>query len=127
MNATSQHVAQILDAGTEIERESLEQTIDRLMRICIVPVLSLEIVRLAQVMQLGYGLEPQDAIVLASIDTALNGLGTGPKVFVNKNSKDFATPLIEGQLEKHECRLITSFPDACQYIENQLNKRNTAV
>jgi predicted nucleic acid-binding protein len=125
MNAASEQVAQILDAGTEIEMESLEQTIDRLMKICTVPALSPEIVRLGQAMQLAYGLEPQDAIVFASIDAALNLLGTGPKVFVNKNSKDFATPLIEGQLEKHGCRLITSFPNACEYVENQLRKKNT--
>lgn len=122
MTATSQHVAKTLDAGTELERESLEQTIDRLTKICTVPVLSTEIVRLGQAMQLGYGLEPQDAIVMASIDTALKGLGAGPKVFVNKNSKDFATPLIEGQLEKHECRLITSFSSAYQYIEDELRR-----
>jgi predicted nucleic acid-binding protein len=123
MSTTSQHVAQTLDAGTEIERECLEQIIERLTRICLVPALSLEIVRLAQAMQLGYGLEPPDAIVFASIDTALQTLGTDPKVFVNKNSKDFATPLIEGQLEKHGCRLITSFPDARQYIENELDRK----
>jgi hypothetical protein len=33
--------------------------------------MSLEIIRLAQAMQLGYGLEPQDALVFASIDGAL--------------------------------------------------------
>jgi predicted nucleic acid-binding protein len=120
MNATSEQIAQILDAGTEIEMGSLEQTIDRLIRICTVPELSLEVVRLGQAMQLGYGLEPRDAIVFASIDTVLNGLGTSTKVFVNKNSKDFATPLIEGRLEKHGCRLITSFSNACKYIENEL-------
>jgi len=125
MNATSQHIAQTLDTGNEIERESLEQTIDRLTNVCTVPALSLETVRLAQAMQLGYGLEPQDAIVLASIDTALSGLEAGPKVFVNRNSKDFATPLIEGQLAKHECRLITSFSSACQYIESELSKLAT--
>lgn len=124
MNASSAHVAQILDAGTEIEMESLEQTIDRLMKVCSVPALSLEIVRLGQAMQLGYGLEPQDAIVFATIDTALRGLGTGPKVFVNKNSKDFATPLIEERLDMHGCRLITSFPNACEFIESELRKRN---
>ena len=78
MSAASHHVAQVLDVGTEAERESLEQTID----------------------------------VFASIDGALQELGAGAKVFVNKNSKDFATPLIEGRLEKHECRLITSFQSA---------------
>lgn len=122
MSAATHHVAQVLDTGSEVERESLEQTIDRLTKICLVPVMSLEIIRLAQAMQLGYGLEPQDALVFASIDCALQGLGAGSKVFVNKNSKDFATPLIEGQLEKHECRLITSFQSACQYIENEVNK-----
>lgn len=122
MSAASHHVAQVLDVGTEAERESLEQTIDRLTKICLVPVISLEIIRIAQAMQLGYGLEPQDALVFASIDGALQELGAGSKVFVNKNSKDFATPLIEGRLEKHECRLITSFQSARQYIENEVNK-----
>lgn len=35
--ATSESVAQTLDAGTEIERESLEQLLSRLMRVCDVP------------------------------------------------------------------------------------------
>lgn len=122
MAATSQHVANALDAGTDIERESLEKTIERLSRICTVPVLSVDIVKLGQAMQLTYGLEPQDAIVLASIDTALEGLGASPKVFVNKNSKDFARPLVENQLEKRGCRLVTSFSSACQFIDNVLKK-----
>lgn len=122
IGAASEQVAQTLDVGSEIERESLEQTIGRLTQICTVPVLSLEIVRLAQTMQLGYGLEPQDAIVLASIDTALERLGAGPKVFVNRDSKDFATRLIEARLEEHGCRLITSFSNARQFIENELTK-----
>jgi hypothetical protein len=57
MNVSSQHVVRILDVGTEIERESLEQTIERLMKICTVAALSLEIVRLGQAMQLGYQFE----------------------------------------------------------------------
>lgn len=123
MSAPSLHVVRALEAGSDIEMESLEKTIDRLTKICTVPILSLESVRLAQSMQLGYQLEPQDAIVLASIDTALKELGAGPKVFVNKNSKDFSRRPIEGQLEEHECRLITTFPDARQYIENELSKK----
>jgi hypothetical protein len=34
MRARPHQVAQILDAGTEIEREALEQAIYRLMKIC---------------------------------------------------------------------------------------------
>ena len=125
MSTASKQVAQTLDVGTEIETESLEQTIDRLAQVCMVPVLSREVVGLALAMQLRYGLEPQDAIVLASVDDALKGLGAGPKVFVNKNAKDFATPLIERRLEEYECRLITFFPDARQYIENELSKKTS--
>jgi hypothetical protein len=57
MNATSQHIAQALDTGNEIERESLEQTIDRLTKVCTIPALSVETVRLAPAMQFGYGLD----------------------------------------------------------------------
>jgi predicted nucleic acid-binding protein len=124
IRATSHQVSQALGAGDQIERKCLEQITERLTRICLVPVLSPEIVRLAQVMQHEYNLDPQDAIVFASIDTALQTLGASPKVFVNKNFRDFATRPIQGQLEKHGCRLITSFPAACQYIENELDRKN---
>jgi len=100
--------------------ESLEQTIDRLAKICTVPALSVEIMRLGQALQFAYDLEPQDPVVMASIDAALEGLAEGPKVFVNKNFKDFATPLVEKKFEELGCRLITSFSNACQYIENRL-------
>lgn len=121
IGATSQSVAQTLDAGTEIERECLEQLLSRLMRSSTVPALSLPVISLAQSMQVAYGLEPPDAIVLASIDTVLGEIDTGPKVFVNKNSKDFATPLIEGLLEGHGCRLFTSFSAATGYVESKLS------
>jgi predicted nucleic acid-binding protein len=120
MTAASQQIARALDEGTNIEMESLEQTIDRLAKICTVPALSVDIMRLGQALQLVYDLEPQDAVVMASIDVALEGLAEGPKVFVNKNFKDFATPLVEKNLERHGCRLISSFSHACQYIESGL-------
>jgi predicted nucleic acid-binding protein len=122
MIAVPERVAATLVMGTELEMNCLEQTIERLTRICLVPALSREIVRLAQIMQLEYELGPHDAIVLASIETVLQTLGAGPKTFVNKNFKDFDTPQIGSQLKKHECRLIASFPHACRYIENELKK-----
>ena len=73
-------------------------------------------------MQLDCGLGPHDALVFASILSALEDLGDCPKVFANKNSKDFATPLVEDHLETHQCRLITTFSDARNYIEAELAK-----
>lgn len=122
LGAISAQVAQTLDASTEIEREALEQTIDKLLSVCTVTALTKEIVRLGQAVQLVSDLDSHDAIVYASIETALKDLGPAPKVFVNKNSKDFATPLIENQLQTYNCRVITSFLNARQYIENKLSK-----
>jgi hypothetical protein len=122
LGATSAQVAQTLDASTEIEREALEQTIDKLLSVSTVVALTKEVVRFGQAVQLVYDLDAHDSIVYASIETALKDLGAAPKVFVNKNSKDFATPPIENELQKYNCRLITSFSDGRQYIESALSK-----
>lgn len=117
---TSDHVAETLEVGTDLEWESLEKIIERLSQICTVPAMSVDVVKLGRAMQMTYELEPQDAIVFACIDTALERLHEGTKVFVNKNSRDFRKPLVENQLEKRGCRLITSFSSACQFIQNEL-------
>jgi hypothetical protein len=57
-----------------------------LVKICMVPELSKQVIKLAQGVQLAYGLDPHDALLFASLDLALRELGDGPKVFANKNS-----------------------------------------
>jgi predicted nucleic acid-binding protein len=120
LSRTSEQVAQTLDASTTTEADALESTIERLVKICKVPELSKQVIKLAQGVQIAYGLDPHDALVFASIDLALRELGDEPKVFANKNSKDFATPLIEDYLAKYQCRLITSFGLARGVIEGEL-------
>ncbi len=124
MRETSAGVAKALDASTEVEAEALEQVIERLLKVATIPSLSMEIVRLGQAYQLVYGLSPQDSVVFASIHTSLEGLGDDQKVFVNKNSKDFANDFIEDELKRYNCRLITSFEDALEYLTNELNRQN---
>lgn len=78
---------------------------------------------MAQAVQLVQPLEPPDAIVYASVEKMLTELDPAdPKAFVTKNSKDFATPSIEETRSRFNCRLITSFSGAREYIENELNK-----
>lgn len=122
LSKTSEQVAQTLNASTETESEGLETTIERLVTVCTVPALTKDVIKHAQAVQLDYGLGPHDALVFASILFALEDLGDCPKVFANKNSKDFATPLVEDHLETHQCRLITTFNDARNYIEAELAK-----
>lgn len=124
LSKTSEQVAETLDASTETETRGLQTAIERLVTVSTVPPLTKDIIKLSQAVQLKYGLGPHDALVFASIQSALEELGDGPKVFANKNSKDFATPLVEDYLETRQCRLITTFSDARNYIEAGLAQGN---
>jgi len=59
---------------------------------------------------------------LLARETVAMGLSVVWEVFVNENSKDFASRLLERQLKKQGCRLITSFSSARRYIENGLRR-----
>jgi hypothetical protein len=58
---------------------------------------------------------PQDAIVLASVLEHLAGTPAGAKCFVTSNSRDFASPDIEDELGRLECKLLFKFEDALGY------------
>src|SRR4029077_20107434 len=58
------------------------------------------------------GLSPQDATVYATVLTHLGKAGNGEKLFINRNSNDFANPTIEDQLAKLGCKLLTRFEAA---------------
>ena len=75
LTKTSERVAQTFDVSMEIETEALESTIERLATACTVTELSKDIIKLAQVLQPIYGLGPHDALVFASIQSALEHLG----------------------------------------------------
>lgn len=70
--------------------------------------------------QTEFSLSPQDSIVYTSVIQHLESGFIDHKCFLNKNSKDFLNPDIEGQLEHHDCRLITRFAQGLQYIQSEL-------
>jgi hypothetical protein len=115
-----QELAQTLAAGDESEAKGLENTIQSLTGFCTVAPLTRQVIRDAQQVQAEFDLDPHDALVFASIDAVLRERDQAPKVFINKNSKDFATPQIEEHLRRYNCRLFTNFADARQFIEHTL-------
>jgi hypothetical protein len=68
-------------------------------------------------MQSQFVLKPKDAIVLASVLEDLQKNEPGPKMFLNRNSKDFANPNIYDALRQLQCELVTSFDGGLLRIE----------
>ena len=118
----SRDLPQMLAAGDDAESKGLQDTIDGLIRFCTVHPLTSQVIHDAQRMQVEFGLGPHDALVFASIDAALRGAGEVPKVFINKDSKDFAKFRIRDHLRRYECKLLTDFAAARRFVESALAK-----
>jgi len=86
-------------------------------------VLSQATIDAAQQLRRDFKLQHDDSIVLASIEAALREIGPGTKVFVNKNWKDFDKPGIQTYLQQYECKVISSFAAARQFIEHAIAAR----
>lgn len=106
----------LLQVGSA-EEGQFARTLQRLGEIAQVIPLEMDIMKSGMRLQDQLSLSPQDAIVHASILTHLESTSPGPKVFLNKNAKDFLTPDIQDQLGGYECRLITKFSDGLSYLQ----------
>ncbi len=122
LRQTSETFTRVLVQSGKEQAESLTQTIDKIVGIATVIPLNAKVIKHSLSFQLGYGLPPQDSVVFASIDQFFEEQGKGPKLFANKNHKDFATDSVAGQLAKHECKLLPRFSQAREYIEGIIQK-----
>jgi hypothetical protein len=119
LRATSEPTARTLLKSIKVEASGLDATIRRLIDVAAVIPLSDQIMSAAFDAQQRFQLEPQDAIVFASVDRFLREQGAGTKVFANRNADDFETDDIKTHFEKYDCRLISKFAEAAQFIEEQ--------
>jgi predicted nucleic acid-binding protein len=117
---TSRAVTDALAESGEVEAKGLETTIRRLTSCATISPLTKSVIETALEYQAQFELEPQDAIVMASVDEHLKQCGGGHKVFVNKNHRDFLTPEIVERMGTHDCRLLPRISGARQYIEQQI-------
>ncbi len=100
--------AALLESGEE-EKKRLDATLSRILLGCEVIPIQGSTVRRAIEIQAQFGLKSKDSTILAAILEDLEKAPTGPKLFLNRNSKDFANPDIYDELKKYECELLTSF------------------
>jgi predicted nucleic acid-binding protein len=122
LGKTSETVTRTLAESSKEQAGSLSKTIDRVVSIATVIPLDANVIKHSLAIQLAYGLPPQDSVVFASIDQFFGEQDTKPKLFANKNRRDFANDLVEGQLAKHNCKLLPRFSQAKAYIEGMLRK-----
>ena len=61
------------------------------------------------------------AWVFAAIVAYLQTASAGPKLFITRNTKDFADPRVQEELEQFECKLLTRFEDAVGYLAATLS------
>ncbi len=64
------------------------------------------------------GLKPQDSIVYASVYEHLAAAGLDRKCCVTKDAKDFLNPDIKNELDRRNCRLLSRFGDALDYVRS---------
>ncbi len=95
------------------ELMKLQSTVDRVLRVAtVVPMTSAAFAAAADYSS-GFGLSLQDGIVLAStMSHAATRPPTEPKIFANRNPKDFDVPDIVNLLATHGCELAVTFEDA---------------
>jgi predicted nucleic acid-binding protein len=99
------------------ELMKLQSTVDRVLRVATVVPMTSAVFAAALNYTSGFRLPLPDAIVLAStIRHAATQPLTEPKVFANRNPKDFDVPDVVNLLATQGCELAVTFEDAWKTI-----------
>jgi hypothetical protein len=116
---SSTPVTGTLAESLKIEAGALCATIRRLADVALVLPLSDQTLKAAIDIQVQLRLQPQDAVVFASIDRFLSGQGSGQKLFANRNSRDFLPH--EVHFQRYNCKVLPRFDDARRFIERHVS------
>lgn len=120
-SAKLQELIGLLTESRDEEKARLNATLERVLNVVELIAITARIVGASTVLQQARQLPPQDSIVYASVLEHLVQAPKGDqKCFINKNSKDFVTPEILGDLNAYSCKLLTKFSDGLGYIRSQV-------
>ncbi len=109
----------LFESGEE-EKRRLDRTLNLILRSARLIPMDITTVSKSLELQKTRSLEPQDAIVYASVLDHLTRRPRGPGCFITKNSKDFLNPDIEEDLAGYDCKLLTNFKDGLGYVRSRL-------
>ncbi len=104
------------------ERHRLDEALERVLGTARVIPIELRTIRAVQGLQT-LKLSPQDLIVYASVLSHLEETTEADRedrMFITRNTKDFASPDVRGGLTTRGCRLFTSFRDVLGFSLSRL-------
>ena len=117
-----QNIASLLVQSTEEEKERFIKLRARFLNAAEIIPLTIEILREAASFESPYDLDPQDALVFASVISHLQKNASVMSCFLNKNIKDFDTPDIEEALKKNNCKMLPKFDSGNDFIRSKLKQ-----
>ncbi|PYS92225.1 MAG: hypothetical protein DMF64_09570 [Acidobacteria bacterium] len=115
-----QELTKTLIRSGEEEKQRLDDTISRMLETTTVIPIARDTIKAAIKLQKTRNLSPQDSIVYASVLSHLAGQTNEPKCFITKNSKDFANPDVDQDLDAYNCKLLTKFEHGLGYAKSQI-------
>jgi predicted nucleic acid-binding protein len=116
----SQDITKTLIQSGEDEKQRLDGVIGRVIETATIIPIERDTIIAALRLQGERSLSPQDSIVYASVLSHMAGASDQAKCFLTKNSRDFANPDVDEDLQGHDCKLLTNFDNGLGYIESQL-------
>jgi predicted nucleic acid-binding protein len=116
-----EEISEALASGGEEVRRGLEAAVSVAADFEEVISMNADILNLAYAIELTYSLSPQDALVLASVQSHADQ-HAGPKCFVTQDVGDFSKQVVIRDLTAVGCKVIVNFDDAVAYIKSALGK-----
>jgi predicted nucleic acid-binding protein len=116
-----EEISEALASGGEEVRHGLEAAVSVAADFEEVISMNADILNLAYAIELTYSLSPQDALVLASVQSHAEQ-HAGPKCFVTQDVGDFSKQVVIRDLTAVGCKVIVNFDDAVAYIKSALGK-----
>lgn len=109
----------LISSGTD-EKQRLDEILRRILEVADVITIRASTMKSAIESQQSLNLSPQDSIVYASVLDHLSSADSGPKCFLNRNSRDFDNSDIQDELTRYECQLIPRSEQGLGFIKARL-------
>jgi predicted nucleic acid-binding protein len=119
-----QNITGLLARSLRDEDQGLSNALHRLLRVARIIPLDVAVMTSAEEFRSRYRLQPQDAIVCASVLQYLSEYPGDEGCFVNKNRRDFDDPDIVERLAAAGCKILFSFAAGENYARYRLLGRD---
>ena len=118
--SSGRDVSSLLRESAQEDKERLDAVLVKVLECAATVPVGGEALRSAIELQGSFGLKPSDSIIYTSVLNHMSSALGETKCFLNRDARDFNIPNIREQLRAHNCRLISSFDDGLNFIQNAL-------